>query len=549
MYFNRLLKITSLTLIFVFLSACSGQGQHTTSSENSFRLASTSEEVTNCESKIRNQMENKSVLMDQVADFKTEVTLANETLKLSDEKEFSISQSKGEIIELAVSHSLKSNEKTSFDYTLSKPDQDADGILSLSLEASRMDESKLTTLSEEFLVSKNCELKMTEASLEVLSRTKPRHYKYNTKTIYIGGESEEDEDTFTVSPHQEPLANFWLDSDLAKWPRHSSQYVPGVGVLDFSITELPVKTMTEFGLNLNLKSYTGTMALSNQKIQITFGHDEKENVKLTTTNLTESDEQKSWLLPYGIWKTLALSTSGDLNETVSYSLPKGYLLSHNSFTLQSKKVPDYDHISAYFRFVSFDPNQKYSYVIAENEEASVKAEATAQDLESNDTIQVNLPQIQEIAQGILIQAPDDRLKQIQLLLDYLKANYTYDYEMLKNNVIRPLTTEQVLKRKKGVCQHYSVLYTAIARAMKIPTRIVMGYLLNNSAGAHAWVESETSPGIWRVIEPQSPDSLKKIYTRFYLPITRARFLEDKNENSIDLGFQLLSMKLAIKPNE
>jgi hypothetical protein len=76
--------------------------------------------------------------------------------------------------------------------------------------------------------------------------------------------------------------------------------------------------------------------------------------------------------------------------------------------------------------------------------------------------------------------------------------------MFKNNAVRTLTTEQALKGKKGV---------------------------------------------WRVIEPQSPESLKNMYTRFYLPVTRARFLEDKNVKTVDLSLQLLALRMAIRPAE
>jgi hypothetical protein len=76
--------------------------------------------------------------------------------------------------------------------------------------------------------------------------------------------------------------------------------------------------------------------------------------------------------------------------------------------------------------------------------------------------------------------------------------------MFKNNAVRTLTTEQALKGKKGV---------------------------------------------WRVIEPQSPESLKNIDTRFYLPVTRARFLEDKNVKTVNLSLELLALRMAFRPAE
>jgi transglutaminase-like putative cysteine protease len=43
-------------------------------------------------------------------------------------------------------------------------------------------------------------------------------------------------------------------------------------------------------------------------------------------------------------------------------------------------------------------------------------------------------------------------------------------------------------RGKGVCQHYdyAVIFTAVARALKIPTRINAGYLMTDGySGVHA----------------------------------------------------------------
>ncbi|MGZ3809349.1 MAG: transglutaminase-like domain-containing protein, partial [Bacteriovorax sp.] len=136
-----------------------------------------------------------------------------------------------------------------------------------------------------------------------------------------------------------------------------------------------------------------------------------------------------------------------------------------------------------------------------------------------------------------------------LILDYLSTHYTYDYEMVKNNNIRPLTTEEAFSRGKGVCQHYAVIFTTIARALKIPTRIVMGYLLGNgSAGSHAWVEAEVLPGVWRVIEPQSQNGLTQTHTRFYFPTARAKFLENKNSNLAEYITLFVQDHFTFRPN-
>lgn len=547
MDFRKTFFSTSFSVLIVFLAACSNQKPHTGVSVPHFEFASTSAEFSDCESKIRNQIENKSIRMSPVSEFSSEIVLAHETLKFTSEKKFLVTKLNGAITTFGVSHIRKAKESFSFDYSLSKADREEHAILQLSLTAGIVNQNKTTSISENFLINKSCNLKMVSASLEVLQRQSPGQYRYVAKTVYVGGDVEEDEDVFTVSPDQEPLANFFAERDISKLPRQFFQYQHKGGISKGNIFEAGYESVEEFGLKLNFKRFNGRMVLDKQIIEIQHGRDQKEKVERIQIKIGEF-EQDSWFLPYNVWKALTLNSNLDrVHESVQYFLPKDYLLSNDSYVVQASKGLTYDHQSAYFRIVSYDSSKNPSFVIAENPYASVADITTDLDLESNDTIQVDMPEIQEVAKSILAQAPTNRTQQIQLLLNYLKTNYTYDHEMVQNSLIRPLTTEQAWKRKKGVCQHYAVLYTAIARAMKIPTRIVMGYSLHDKAVAHAWVESEISPGVWRALEPQAPESLTRMYTRFYFPVIRARFLEDTRFNNLSEAVKLHSMKFIIRP--
>ncbi len=119
--------------------------------------------------------------------------------------------------------------------------------------------------------------------------------------------------------------------------------------------------------------------------------------------------------------------------------------------------------------------------------------------------------------------------------------------MMKNNIVRALSTEEALARGKGVCQHYAVIFTTISRALKIPTRIVFGYsLFSNSVGAHAWVEAEIQSGTWQVIEPQLLNALTETQTRFYLPVARGNFLENKKLSSVETAIAMLNMDYILR---
>ncbi len=95
------------------------------------------------------------------------------------------------------------------------------------------------------------------------------------------------------------------------------------------------------------------------------------------------------------------------------------------------------------------------------------------------------------------------------VFEYLQHLNSFVYELL-NYVPDATTTDtaanEVLTLKKGVCQDYTHLFVAVARANKIPTRYVSGYL-NQGAGfqgdsqLHAWAEAYL-PGLgWLGIDP------------------------------------------------
>jgi transglutaminase-like putative cysteine protease len=232
-------------------------------------------------------------------------------------------------------------------------------------------------------------------------------------------------------------------------------------------------------------------------------------------------------------------------------LPRDYFSNSNKYQLKAEKAPTYDHFAAYFTATEPAAGSEadgVTLVLTENPSARVAAPSSPEDLVSNTTIQTELPEIQKIKAEILTAAPSDRAEQIALILNYLATHYAFDHEMMKNNDIRPLTTAEALQRKKGVCQHYSVIYTAIARALKIPTRIVVGLHFDQNGNAyHAWVESEIVQGQWQVIEPQFKDSLTSMKTRQYYPVARALFLEDKSRSQLDYVSELMQTKLVFSP--
>ena len=89
------------------------------------------------------------------------------------------------------------------------------------------------------------------------------------------------------------------------------------------------------------------------------------------------------------------------------------------------------------------------------------------------------------------------MAEMQKLLAYDKTNYQMgDVEML--------TTEEILRTHAGVCQHYAALFTAIARSLGIPSRIIFGMDLNaTGAVGHAWIEVKIDETTWWPLDPQN----------------------------------------------
>jgi len=70
----------------------------------------------------------------------------------------------------------------------------------------------------------------------------------------------------------------------------------------------------------------------------------------------------------------------------------------------------------------------------------------------------------------------------------------------------PRSAADVLKRPVGVCRDYATLFTALARAARIPTRMVAGLVyMNGSFYYHAWAESFV--GEWVPFDPTLPTDL------------------------------------------
>lgn len=503
----------------------------------------------NCEFKIRQQMENKSIKLVATHQIGTQILTANNLISEATTATYRIRQKK-QIQSLLLNYRGVTSSEISVNYDLSKNTEGADTQLNLNLSVENISNKASLKLDQNFQINQTCDLILTQTNLEKIDNLGDNNYLFSKEEFYAGGESKKFTENFTV-PLGLKLTNLSKEiSNIDEVITNSSKYVSYYfknGLVSTFVKKQDTQLIREFGLNLILDSHSIDFKIKD-KIIFSFivGEDKSNNISIWETNGV-----KSWTLTKNIWKNLKLGTFDESHQAIKSELSSKYLDMHSSIQFFSNKELSYPHINAYWKINStgFDKIENLKvYNLSENEIPVYSDKAIPDDLISNETIQTELPRIQIIAKQIQSKTTT-RKDKIQLILNFLKDEYFYDQDMVQNNVVRPLSTEEALNRGKGVCQHYAVIFTAIARALKIPTRIIHGISFSdNKAFRHAWNESEIEPNLWRVIEPQSPRSLSDLNTRFYIPLDRAYDLEDQNKkrDSLLLIQEILSEKYIIR---
>lgn len=140
----------------------------------------------------------------------------------------------------------------------------------------------------------------------------------------------------------------------------------------------------------------------------------------------------------------------------------------------------------------------------------------------------------------------DRLSASVVILNHLKRLLTYDFCSVKDDYVTFRTTRELLDSGKGVCQHFAALFTAIARSLGIPSRIVYGFMLApGEAILHAWVEVKVNPNTWWPLESQHQSSFLDV--RSFVPVGQHLeydiSAESPNED-LQAAFKIVSQERA-----
>jgi transglutaminase-like putative cysteine protease len=126
-------------------------------------------------------------------------------------------------------------------------------------------------------------------------------------------------------------------------------------------------------------------------------------------------------------------------------------------------------------------------------------EANREFLEPNAYVQSDLPELKALAAKVAAGA-GDRFAAAVKLRDWVGANMTFDLGI----AIAP--SSEILRDRRGTCVGYATLLAALARALGIPSRVVIGYVYADGMfGGHAWAEIDAG-GAWIPIDAAVPSA-------------------------------------------
>jgi transglutaminase-like putative cysteine protease len=166
------------------------------------------------------------------------------------------------------------------------------------------------------------------------------------------------------------------------------------------------------------------------------------------------------------------------------------------------------------------------------------------------------PEVAALIQKVRDKNAPGRREQVLEILSVLNDSVHYDFDMLKYGTVRPVKASQTAHEGKGVCQHFSALFVAIARGLGIPARVVEGAAIivrkkdnpnQYGPGLHAWVEVSLDDRLWTPLDPQVRDQLS-LTSRGYIPFGEMSIYENTVEGkdlNLEDALQAAGQRLSI----
>ncbi len=135
------------------------------------------------------------------------------------------------------------------------------------------------------------------------------------------------------------------------------------------------------------------------------------------------------------------------------------------------------------------------YQLPDNHGEPLSEEMRAAYLRPSLTVESKDVRIRETAQSI-VGTGEEPLIQISQLIQWIQGN-------IAKGPVDVFSALDVLTGRKAECQGHALLFTALARALGIPTRVINGLIYSEERGGflyHSWVESYVG-GMWIPVDP------------------------------------------------
>lgn len=111
---------------------------------------------------------------------------------------------------------------------------------------------------------------------------------------------------------------------------------------------------------------------------------------------------------------------------------------------------------------------------------------------------------------------------VRLLETHLRTRYSYTLDALPVPRGRDATEWFLFERREGHCEYYASALTLMCRSIGIPARVVTGYIASDfntvtgqytvrESNAHAWVEAEIAPKLWRTFDGTPPADFHNLH--------------------------------------
>lgn len=475
------------------------------------------------------------------------------------EQNFSVSRilKDGQIESLDFKGSLGSEtniEKNVFSISIEGEDSDSNFAYSVNLSFERQDSEgrKIESFSQVFNVNSQCQLqlkKMQKTKFEYIGEKKIKVHYFD----YYQDTGDKEELKEFVLKENEYLKNSFGDSieDLKKTELENGRV--------FFSREIPFARIKVNNIkeNLTLKNELTHTEAKGYEISVSYMVDDVNMLTIRYQNAeplvsrTIYTNKENLKIDKDIWMQLTPKSAVQGSRVVEVNIASSALNAKDSLTLNLtyENEPDWQVIEPYWKVLSKSETEARIRSRNLTEKKSIPLDisfdSNNQFLQKTEFIQTDLVEIQNWSKKLKKNFDGTRLEMAKLILNLISETLVYDHSSVKNNIIRPLNTKEIVDHRTGVCQHYANLFVTLARSVGLPSRIIVGYLLaENHAGPHAWVEIETEPNRWLPIEPQS----KELLTDFkkYLPIAISGGLDDpKNARLVAKEIKAFSETMKI----